>query len=164
VRIGLCFPCCRTIFARFPIRSRLGPASILTFNCWPGYGWSEAPTIPGYDVQKVANLMVNLMETLGYKQYVVQGGDWGHLVAAYMAIIDSQRCLAIHLNMVRYTPSSPRFEIRLKMFRWRLTPKTLCLKPRWHSMRCSKGTFFPPDRSVRQQQHQLNQRMNTDGG
>jgi pimeloyl-ACP methyl ester carboxylesterase len=65
-----------------------------------GYGWSEAPLTPGYDVQKVANLMVSLMETLGYKQYVAQGGDWGHLVAAHMAIIDAQRCLAIHLNMV----------------------------------------------------------------
>lgn len=65
-----------------------------------GYGWSEAPLAPGYDVQKVANLMVSLMETLGYKQYVAQGGDWGHLVAAHMAIIDAQRCLAIHLNMV----------------------------------------------------------------
>ena len=29
--------------------------------------------------------MATLMEGLGYKKYVVHGGDWGHLVAAYMA-------------------------------------------------------------------------------
>lgn len=93
----------------------------------PGYGWSEAPLAPGYDVQKVANLMVSLMETLGYKQYVAQGGDWGHLVAAHMAIIDAQRCLAIHLNMVAVEPRSPIVKAKVAFDvifqRWRLTAK-----------------------------------------
>lgn len=109
----------------------------------PGYGWSEAPTAPGYDIHKVANLMVSLMEALGYKQYVAQGGDWGHLVAAHMAIIDSQRCLAIHLNMVRLL-FRPACSSRVVMTaassnRWPWSPATWSSRLRWPLTPSSRG-------------------------
>ena len=43
----------------------------------PGYGFSEPPRSPGWDVRRIAQAFVELMARLGYPRYVAQGGDWG---------------------------------------------------------------------------------------
>jgi pimeloyl-ACP methyl ester carboxylesterase len=66
----------------------------------PGHGWSSQPLATPLDVRDIARLMVRLMHRLNYQRYGVHGGDWGALVASYMAIEDPNRCRAIHLTML----------------------------------------------------------------
>ncbi len=66
----------------------------------PGYGFSPAPTRPGYDIREVGRTVAGLMRALGYERYGAQGGDWGAMATGYTALADPNRCVAIHLNMV----------------------------------------------------------------
>lgn len=65
----------------------------------PGYGFSERPTQPGFDIKAVAETNMALMATLGYDRYGAQGGDWGSLATSWMGYLDSARVAGIHLNM-----------------------------------------------------------------
>ncbi|KAI0745574.1 alpha/beta-hydrolase [Earliella scabrosa] len=51
----------------------------------PGFGFSEAHKQPGFASRQYAEVANKLMLSLGYNEYVVQGGDWGHYIAAYLA-------------------------------------------------------------------------------
>lgn len=66
----------------------------------PGYGWSDPPRQPGFDVRRVAELVAHLMSRLGYARYGAQGGDWGALVTSWLGRIDARHLCGIHLNMV----------------------------------------------------------------
>jgi len=65
----------------------------------PGYGFSDKPAKPGFNVQKIADLWSQLMVRLGYDRYVAQGGDWGSMVTTMIGIQDTKHCAAIHTNM-----------------------------------------------------------------
>jgi pimeloyl-ACP methyl ester carboxylesterase len=65
----------------------------------PGYGFSEPPRTPGWDVRRIAAAFVELMDRLGYARYGAQGGDWGAQVATRIAARDPAHCVALHLNM-----------------------------------------------------------------
>lgn len=65
----------------------------------PGYGFSEAPREPGWDVARVARAFVTLMARLGYARYGAQGGDWGAQITTRMATLDAEHCVGLHLNM-----------------------------------------------------------------
>ncbi|KAI0373866.1 alpha/beta-hydrolase [Pilatotrama ljubarskyi] len=49
----------------------------------PGFGFSEAPNKPGFAGPQYAQVFNNLMLSLGYHEYVYQGGDWGHIVRVF---------------------------------------------------------------------------------
>ena len=66
----------------------------------PGYGWSQAPKKPGFDVTDVAETNKALMAQLGYSRYGAQGGDWGGIVTAHIGRIDPEHAAGIHMNMV----------------------------------------------------------------
>ena len=66
----------------------------------PGYGYSDAPRKPGFDVKSVAETFVKLMEKLGYTRYGAQGGDWGSIVTTWLGLLDPEHICGIHLNMV----------------------------------------------------------------
>jgi pimeloyl-ACP methyl ester carboxylesterase len=66
----------------------------------PGYGLSEAPRAPGCDSKAMAATFAELMKSLGIERYGAQGGDWGAMVAPYVALADPARCIGIHLNLV----------------------------------------------------------------
>ncbi|KAH9939031.1 alpha/beta-hydrolase [Epithele typhae] len=51
----------------------------------PGFGFSENPKKKGFAHRQYAEAANKLMISLGYDQYVVQGGDWGHYVSAYLS-------------------------------------------------------------------------------
>jgi len=70
----------------------------------PGYGWSEAPRRPGFDVLEVAACCAELMARLGYTRYGAQGGDWGAISTAWLGRIDAAHLVGIHLNMVAAGP------------------------------------------------------------
>ena len=43
----------------------------------PGYGFSDRPTAPGWNVERIARAWAELMARLGYDRYGAQGGEIG---------------------------------------------------------------------------------------
>ncbi|MGF6177638.1 epoxide hydrolase family protein [Ensifer sp. 4252] len=72
----------------------------------PGYGFSGKPTELGWDPQRVARAWAVLMDRLGYKKYVAQGGDWGDAINEQMALQKPAGLLGIHTNMPGTLPDS----------------------------------------------------------
>jgi epoxide hydrolase len=71
----------------------------------PGFGFSDKPTEIGMDSENIAKIQHELMTALGYKKYVVQGGDWGSTVSKWMAELFPENCIGIHLNLVIAFPA-----------------------------------------------------------
>ncbi|KAM8809346.1 epoxide hydrolase 1-like isoform 2-T2 [Eudromia elegans] len=71
----------------------------------PGYGFSEAPHQKGFDTVATARIFHKLMKRLGFKEYYIQGGDWGAQITTHMAQMLPQSVKGLHLNMVFITPS-----------------------------------------------------------
>nr|Q6U6J0.1 RecName: Full=Juvenile hormone epoxide hydrolase; Short=bommo-JHEH [Bombyx mori]AAQ87024.1 juvenile hormone epoxide hydrolase [Bombyx mori] len=65
----------------------------------PGYGFSDAAVRPGLAAAEVAVIFKNLMARLGYKQYYVQGGDWGALIGSAMATSFPKEIIGFHSYM-----------------------------------------------------------------
>jgi pimeloyl-ACP methyl ester carboxylesterase len=70
----------------------------------PGYGFSGKPQGTGWGPERIALAWVELMDRLGYKRYVSQGGDWGSVVAHAMARQAPPGLLGIHVNMPATVP------------------------------------------------------------
>ncbi|KAH9169980.1 Alpha/Beta hydrolase protein [Lactarius sanguifluus] len=47
----------------------------------PGYAWPEGVLEKGFHAKHYAELFNKLMISLGYTEYVTQGGNWGHILA-----------------------------------------------------------------------------------
>jgi pimeloyl-ACP methyl ester carboxylesterase len=76
----------------------------LVIPSMPGYGFSGKPTTPGWDPDRIARAWVVLMNRLGYKKFVAQGGDWGALITDLMGVLAPPELLAIHTNMPGAVP------------------------------------------------------------
>jgi microsomal epoxide hydrolase len=70
----------------------------------PGYGLSFRPGQPRHGVEEIAPVLAELMASLGYDSFAVQGGDWGAIVAGYMGRVFADRLIGLHVNML----STPR--------------------------------------------------------
>jgi pimeloyl-ACP methyl ester carboxylesterase len=70
----------------------------------PGYGFSGKATTTGWDPIRVARAWIILMDRLGYKRYVAQGGDWGNAVTEQMALLTPAGLIGIHTNMPATVP------------------------------------------------------------
>ncbi len=70
----------------------------------PGYGFSDKPTEPGWNAEKIADAWNELMGALGYSHYYAQGGDWGAIVTTAIGLNHGKTCKGIHLNMPIVTP------------------------------------------------------------
>lgn len=70
----------------------------------PGYGFSDRPTEPGFDIRRVGETLAGLMGQLGYTRYGAQGGDWGSLASSWVALSDPEHVCGIHLNMIVARP------------------------------------------------------------
>ncbi|MBV9845948.1 MAG: epoxide hydrolase [Kutzneria sp.] len=71
----------------------------------PGYGFSDKPSSPGWNVTRTANAWAELMRRLGYRRFIAQGGDWGGVVTAELAKIKPAGLAGIHLNFFStFTP------------------------------------------------------------
>lgn len=53
----------------------------------PGYGFSDAATIPGLNSIQIGLIMRKLMNRLGFEKFYIQGGDWGSLIGSDMATL-----------------------------------------------------------------------------
>ncbi|KAH9855170.1 alpha/beta-hydrolase [Lenzites betulinus] len=63
------------------------PAFHVVAPSLPGFGFSEAPGKPGFAGPQFAETFNKLMLSLGYNEYVYQGGDFGHIIGVYVANI-----------------------------------------------------------------------------
>ncbi len=70
----------------------------------PGFGWSDRPTEPGWNVARIAAAWEQLMLRLGYERFGAQGGDWGSMVTAALGTNHPEHLAGIHLNMPLVLP------------------------------------------------------------
>lgn len=77
------------------------PKSPLPFHCivpsLPGFCWSSGPP-RGWKLQDTARIFHALMARLGYKEFAVQTGDWGHWVGRELGAQYPDSCKAVHFN------------------------------------------------------------------
>ncbi len=71
----------------------------------PGFGFSgRPPRVLG--PRAIAEVLHSLMtDVLGYPRYGAQGGDWGSMIATWMALEHGEAVAGIHLHMVGVRPA-----------------------------------------------------------
>ena len=75
----------------------------------PGYGLSFRPGQKRFGIEEIADCLADLMtETLGYRRFAAQGGDWGGITASRMGYAHAAKLIGIHVNLlaVRRDPSA----------------------------------------------------------
>ena len=74
----------------------------------PGYAFSGPTRRAGWDTGRVASAWKELMRSLGYDRYLVQGGDWGSPISLRLGLADPDHVAGVHLNMlVTFPPNDP---------------------------------------------------------
>jgi pimeloyl-ACP methyl ester carboxylesterase len=76
----------------------------------PGYGFSDKPDRPGWDIQRIAAAWAALMARLGYERYGAQGSDWGTSISASLAQQDPGHVAGIHLTPPLAPPDPATFD------------------------------------------------------
>ncbi|KAA2239561.1 epoxide hydrolase [Chitinophaga agrisoli] len=69
----------------------------------PGFGFSKEVPQEGMNTARIGGLWAQLMEELGYEQYLVQGGDLGAEISTQLALQQPERVLGLHLNYIPFT-------------------------------------------------------------
>ncbi|KAL8930004.1 MAG: hypothetical protein Q9172_000236 [Xanthocarpia lactea] len=88
----------------------------------PGFGPGDAPEKSGLGPKATASGFKRLMvEVLGYKRFVTQGGDWGSMITRSMALMYPQNVRACHYNFFPCGPP-PWYKAPLTMGRLILSP------------------------------------------
>ena len=60
----------------------------------PGFVFSDGPKGGSFVLKNMAAVNNKLMHALGYEKYMVQGGDWGNIIARIMAVDFPENCVA----------------------------------------------------------------------
>ena len=67
----------------------------------PGYGFSGHPRTRAMNIQAIAEIFHKLMtDTLGYKRYCAQGGDWGSAITSRLGEVHGDSLYGIHVNLI----------------------------------------------------------------
>ncbi|HKN95514.1 MAG TPA: epoxide hydrolase, partial [Pseudonocardiaceae bacterium] len=70
----------------------------------PGFGFSGPTADTGWDVPRIARAWRELMGSLGYRRYAVQGGDWGMPISLHLGLADPEHVAGVHVNMFAAFP------------------------------------------------------------
>jgi len=71
----------------------------------PGFGFSDQPRETGWNIDRIADAWIALMQRLGYERWAAQGGDWGSFVTSTLGHKAPSGLVGIHLNMVMFEPT-----------------------------------------------------------
>lgn len=84
-----------------------GDAFHLVIPSKPGFGFSGKPTTTGWNVSRVADAWITLMQRLGYDSWFAQGGDWGAAVVEQITRTAPERCRGVHSTCRWCSPPHP---------------------------------------------------------
>ncbi|KAJ5569864.1 Alpha/beta hydrolase fold-1 [Penicillium hispanicum] len=84
-----------------------GPVFDVVAPSLPNFGFSQGVQKKGFGLAQYAETLHKLMIALGYDEYVIQGGDWGSMIARTMSQYYPQHIQAIHLNFIPVIPPYP---------------------------------------------------------
>ncbi|MCV9960304.1 epoxide hydrolase [Pararhizobium sp. BT-229] len=73
----------------------------------PGFGFSQKPSVTGWNPDRIARAWDVLMTRLGYPRYVSQGGDWGAIISDAMGRQAPAGLLGIHVNRIERSTTLP---------------------------------------------------------
>ncbi len=76
------------------------PAFHVVVPSLPGFGFSGPTRTRGWGGQKMAGAVAALMAALGFERYLAHGGDVGCVVASYLATVDAEHVIEIHMNLL----------------------------------------------------------------
>lgn len=93
----------------------------------PGYGYSDAPQVSGFDAADAGRMFHKLMLKLGFNEYYVQGGDWGSLITSLMARAYPKSVKGIHVNMA--IPEFGRPNVLIKYLIGNIFPSLIYSQP-----------------------------------
>ena len=71
----------------------------------PGFGFSGKPKEAGWGLDRIAKAWAVLMNRIGYKRYVAQGGDWGAGIVNSMGVQAPEGLVGIHSNLPATLPN-----------------------------------------------------------
>ncbi|MDA3647020.1 epoxide hydrolase [Saccharopolyspora indica] len=77
----------------------------------PGHGFSTPLPEPGWGTHRTSLAWAELMRRLGYRDYLVQGGDVGAVVALQLGRNDPEHVRGVHVNMLLTVPSGDPAEL-----------------------------------------------------
>jgi microsomal epoxide hydrolase len=75
----------------------------------PGYGFSPAPDDEVQGLRFIAQRIHGLMSLLGHEQYLIHAGDFGAVVADWLAIDFPQSVTGMHVNLVAFRHAGAEF-------------------------------------------------------
>ena len=70
----------------------------------PGFGFSGITEERGYNTERVAHMLADLMGGLGYESYAIAGGDWGAVINRHLGNHYPDRLIGLHSNMILAGP------------------------------------------------------------
>ncbi|KUL63802.1 epoxide hydrolase family protein [Streptomyces sp. NRRL S-1521] len=76
----------------------------------PGFGFSGKPNTTGWGVACVADAWIELMDRLGHRTWVAQGGDWGSAVVEAISRKAPKGFLGMHVNLPLVFPTAEEIE------------------------------------------------------
>ncbi|TPG42559.1 epoxide hydrolase [Sphingomonas koreensis] len=82
-----------------------GDAFHLVIPSLPGFGFSDKPTTTGWNIDRISDAWIALMDRLGYNCWAAQGGDWGASVTTALGYKAPPGLVGIHLNMAMFQPT-----------------------------------------------------------
>lgn len=71
----------------------------------PGFGYSSPLSAGSWGTHQMGEVLVKLMDRLGYERYGVQGGDTGSYVAPAMGRLAPERVVGVHVNALVTYPT-----------------------------------------------------------
>ncbi|KAJ5194003.1 Alpha/beta hydrolase fold-1 [Penicillium cf. griseofulvum] len=84
-----------------------GPVFDVVAPSLPNFGFSQGVKKRGFGLAQYAEALHKVMIALGYEKYVIQGGDWGSIIARTMSQYYPEHTQAIHLNFIPVMPPYP---------------------------------------------------------
>ncbi len=94
------------------------PAFHVVIPSLPGYGYSDKPATTGWGTEKIAAAWVELMDRLGYREFLAHGGDWGGNITTILAGRFPERVLGVHTLFAEAPPGLPTDGLTADERRW----------------------------------------------